>query len=179
MNQEHLKVALTEWAESIAREQDSTSQIAPSQEFLLRARQVARRVESFRKMRSATAEMGFQPLALPHFLQCAARLAKVSLESLFASRRDEALTQWMDVGIESGLTRRLTQLLARLWLAESRDRDTSLPVMARGNSDLEHPRRLATAKVNSESELETLLRAVEKSYSDEDGATLRAIKNRY
>ena|ERR1700722_16306470 len=173
INPTELEMVLTEWT----AHRGGAECAQPSENFITRARCIARKAETIRRMRLEAIRIGFRALPLPDYLAEVARTAHVSLAFLFPStdREDTTASPWIAVAREVGMPRAVISLLARLWVAVQHQAEwVPSPVMARQsggtvvkNSDL---------PFHSSSDpkmLESKLEAIEQIYPPETKRLLK------
>jgi hypothetical protein len=126
-------------AELVAHE-IAPSELPPTEDFLVRARQGARRAEALRRMGRAAKELDFQAVPLPDFLVATAQRAGVHLARVLPSAPagQSATSPWIYLARQIGLQLERIRLHMRLWVAERQSLGAASPLLARdGRRSLE------------------------------------------
>ena len=168
-----LDLALTDWV----AHQTSFKVEPPTEAFLNRARQVARRAESIRQLSDSVIEMGYKSLPLPDYLAMAARAARVNLGRLLspvAQSQSDSLP-WVQLANAIGMPGDFVKILIRLWIANrySLNEDYS-PVLARhysGGREEPDCESLADLQMDEVSTLR-MLEELEAGYDDKTNELL-------
>jgi hypothetical protein len=167
-----LNLALSDWA---ARRASAVAS-PPSDAFLARARQAARRAESIRSLGDAARKVGFEAVPLPDYLAKVARTARVNLGRLLSLRPsgDSPALPWISLAKSIGLDCDRIKLLTRLWIANHCAHVENVPsVFARGVDTRASTDIFSQDVVLTEPLLQHTLDALETKYDSETMALLK------
>ncbi len=170
-----LDLALTEL---VARE-IAPSELPPTEEFLVRARQGARRAEALRRMSRAAQDLDFQAVPLPDFLVATAQRAGVHLARILppASAGQTATSPWIYLARQIGLQLERIRLHVRLWVAERQSLGDASPLFARDGRRTFEPAPPPWLEGVDEAMLAERLRLRELTYDSEAKAELATYLN--